>query len=242
MDLKQQARIDLAAILRWSARLGLNEGVDNHFSVIVPGSENCFIINPHRRHWADICASDLVEVDGAGNLIAGDALPEATAFFIHQQIHTKCAHAQAILHAHMPYTTALSTLDNGRLEPLVQPALKFYNQIAYDDAYNGLALDNTEGARLASALADKRVAILANHGVITTGPSVAHAFNDLYYLERAAQAQILAYSTGRPLKPIPQSVCEMTFQQMQADRDDQATRFLSEIKRLLDKEAPDYAS
>ena len=92
------------------------------------------------------------------------------------------------------YTTALSTLDNGRLEPLVQPALKFYNQIAYDDAYNGLALDNTEGARLASALADKRIAILANHGVITTGPSVAHAFNDLYYLERAAQAQILAYS------------------------------------------------
>ena len=93
----------------------------------------------------------------------------------------------------------------------------------------------------AGALADRRIAILANHGVITTGPTVAHAFNDLYYLERAAQAQVLAYSTGRPVQRIPQSVCETTFQQMQADRDDQATRFLAEIKRLLDKEEPDYA-
>jgi ribulose-5-phosphate 4-epimerase/fuculose-1-phosphate aldolase len=141
----------------------------------------------------------------------------------------------------MPYATALSALEGGRLEPIVQPALKFHNQIAYDDAYNGLALDTAEGDRLAHALADKRIAILANHGVITTGPTVAHAFNDLYYLERAAQAQVLAYSTGRPVQRIPKSVCETTFQQMQADRDDQASRFLAEIKRLLDKEEPDYA-
>ena len=241
MDPRQQARVDLAAILRWSARLGLNEGVDNHFSVLVPGTEDRFIINPHRRHWCDMRASDLVEVDGDGNLVAGDEPPEATAFLIHWRIHTQCAHAKAILHTHMPYATALSALEGGRLEPIVQPALKFHNQIAYDDAYNGLALDSAEGDRLAGALADRRIAILANHGVITTGPTVAHAFNDLYYLERAAQAQVLAYSTGRPVQRIPQSVCETTFQQMQADRDDQATRFLAEIKRLLDKEEPDYA-
>ena len=241
MDPRQQARVDLAAILRWSARLGLNEGVDNHFSVLVPGTEDRFIINPHRRHWRDMRASDLVEVDGDGNLVVGDEPPEATAFFIHWRIHTQCAHAKAILHTHMPYATALSALEGGRLEPIVQPALKFHNQIAYDDAYNGLALDSAEGNRLAGALADRRIAILANHGVITTGPTVAHAFNDLYYLERAAQAQVLAYSTGRPVQRIPQSVCETTFQQMQADRDDQATRFLAEIKRLLDKEEPDYA-
>mgnify|MGYP005673133669 FL=1 len=82
--------------------------------------------------------------------------------------------------------------------------------------------------------------MLANHGVITTGPTIAHAFNDLYYLERAARAQILAYSTGQPLQRIPQDVCASTFEQMQADRDDQATRFLAEIKRILDKEEPDY--
>ena len=240
MDTRQQARTDLAAVLRWSARLELHEGVDNHFSVMVPGTDDRFLINPHRRHWRDMRASDLVEVDADGNLIAGAEPPEATAFFIHWRIHVNCEHARAILHTHMPYATTLSAIAGARLEPIVQPALKFQNQIAYDDQYNGLALDAEEGDRLSMALRDKRVAILANHGVITTGPTIAHAFNDLYYLERAAKFQILAYSTGQPLQRIPQDVCASTFEQMQADRDDQASRFLAEIKRILDKEEPDY--
>ena len=90
------------------------------------------------------------------------------------------------------------------------------------------------------ALKDKRIAILANHGVIATGPTLAHAFNDLYYLERAAQAQILAYSTGQPIQRVPQDICANTFEKMQADRDDQAIRHLAEIKRILDKEEPEY--
>tara|TARA_B100000676_G_scaffold15700_1_gene13953 strand:+ start:248 stop:976 length:729 start_codon:yes stop_codon:yes gene_type:complete len=240
MDERQAARIDLAAVLRWSDRLGFSEGVDNHFSVLVPGTTDRFLINPHRRHWGDIRASDLVEVDADGNLVDGDEPPEATAFFIHWRIHINCPHAHAILHTHMPYATALSAVAGARLEPIVQPALKFHNQIAYDDAYNGLATDVAEGDRLASALANKRIAILANHGVITTGPTVAHAFNDLYYLERAAQAQVIALSTGQELQRIPQDVCARTFEQMQADRDDQSIRHLSEIKRILDKEEPDY--
>ena len=93
---------------------------------------------------------------------------------------------------------------------------------------------------MGNALRDKRIAILANHGVIATGPTIAHAFNDLYYLERAAQAQILAYSSGQPIQRIPQDICATTFEQMQADRDDQAIRHLAEIKRILDKEEPDY--
>ena len=240
MDVKNEVRVELAAILRWSSRLHLNEGVDNHFSVAVPGMEDRFLINPHRRHWHDIRASDLAEIDSEGNLIDGNEAPEATAFFIHWRIHVNCQHARAILHAHTPYTTALSAISGGRLEPIAQPALKFYNQIAYDDEYNGLALDQEEGDRLAAALKDKRIAILTNHGVIATGPSLAHAFNDLYYLERAAQTQVLAYSTGQPLQRVPQDVCAMTFEQMQADRDDQAMRHLAEIKRILDKEEPDY--
>lgn len=241
MDARKQARIDLAAVLRWSAKLELHEGVDNHFSVMVPGEDDRFLINPHRRHWRDIRASDLVEVDAEGNLIEGSEPPEATAFFIHWRIHVKCAHARCILHTHMPYATALTAIEGGRLEPIAQPALKFHNQIAYDDKYNGLALDANEGDRLADALSDKRIAFLANHGIIATGPTVAHAFNDLYYLERAAQAQVLAMSTGQPLQRIPQDVCASTFEQMQSDRDDQATRHLAEIKRILDAQEPDYA-
>ena len=240
MDEKKNARIDLAAILRWSARLGLNEGIDNHYSFMVPGTSNRFIINPHRRHWHDIRASELLEVNENGELIEGTEPPEATAFFIHSRIHVNCSGARAILHTHMPFVTALSSIVGAKLEPIVQAALKFYNQIAYDDAYNGLATTADEGNRLAEALRDKRIAILANHGVIVTGPTVAHAFNDLYYLERAAQAQVLALSTGQELRRIPQDICARTFIQMQLDRDDQSIRFLGEIKRILNKEEPEY--
>ena len=51
---------------------------------------------------------------------------------------------------------------------------------------------------------------MANHGVITTGRSVAAAFDDLYYLERACQNQVLAMATGRPLKRVPAAEVERT--------------------------------
>ena len=42
----RQARIDLTAILRWADRLGLSEGICNHFSLVVPGTTDRFLINP----------------------------------------------------------------------------------------------------------------------------------------------------------------------------------------------------
>ena len=109
--------------------------------------------------------SDLVEMDGNGNLVVGDEPSEATGFFIYWRIQTQCAHAKATLHTHMPYATEFSALEGGRLEPVFQATLKFHNRIAYDDAYNGLPLDGTEGDRLAGALADRRIAVLANQGL-----------------------------------------------------------------------------
>ena len=241
MDARWQATVDLAGSLRSAARLGLSEGVDNHFSLLVPGSRDRFLINPHRRHWAEVRAGDLVEVDGDGRPVDGKQPPEATAFHIHSQVHWRCPHAVCVMHTHMPYATALTAIEGGRLEPVVQPALKFHGQIAYDDDYGGLALDADEGARIAGALKDRRICFLANHGVVVVGPSVAHAWNDLYYLERACQAQVLAMSTGRPLRRIRQDVAAATFEQMQSDRDDQATNHLAALKRVLDREEPDYA-
>jgi ribulose-5-phosphate 4-epimerase/fuculose-1-phosphate aldolase len=110
------------------------------------------------------------------------------------------------------------------------------------DDFGGLALDEDEGDRLARALGEKRILFLANHGVIVVGPSVANAFNDLYYLEKACMAQITAMSSGRSLKRIPQEVAEYTYTQMQGDRDDQSSRHFMEIRRILDKEEPDYAT
>ena len=241
-DARRRSRIDLAAALRWAVRMGFHEGICNHFSAVVPGENDRFLINPHGYHWSEIRASDLVEVDAEGKALDGSEPPEPTAFFIHYHIHRLVPDARVVLHTHMPYATALTMLEDGRLEPTLQTSLKFYDAIAYDDLYNGLALDDSEGERIAAALqTGKRVAFLANHGVVVTGRTIAQAFDDLYYLERACQAQVIAMSTGRPIRRIPQDVARMTADQMASDTERaQAVRHFETLKRLLDRDEPDY--
>ena len=54
------------------------------------------------------------------------------------------------------------------------------------------------------------VLFLANHGVIVCGPTVAAAFDDLYYLERACMLQVLAMGTGKPLRIVPERIAGLT--------------------------------
>lgn len=238
-----QARLDLAAALRWAARLGLNEGVCNHFSLKVPGAEDRYLVNPHALHWDEITASDLIVVDGAGNHIEGRHSIEPTAFFIHSRLHRARPDAKCVLHTHMPYATALTMIDGGKVEPCIQSALRFYGVIAYDrdvGGYNGLALDDAEGDRMAKALGDRRVLMLENHGIIVVGPNVAAAFDDLYYLERAAQAQVLAMSTGRKLKLVGDNTARVVQQQIERDIPVYSANHFEALKRLLDRDAPDW--
>jgi ribulose-5-phosphate 4-epimerase/fuculose-1-phosphate aldolase len=140
----------------------------------------------------------------------------------------------------MPYATALTSIQGGRLEMVTQNALRFHGRIAYDDNYNGLALDESEGDRLTAALGDRDILFLANHGVIVAGATVAGAFDDLYYLERACQNQVLAMSSGQPLKHVPADEVERT--RAEFDRyEEQADLHFAALKRILDREEPDYA-
>ena len=235
----RQARVDLTAALRWADRLGLSEGICNHFSLVVPGTTDRFLLNPQGIHWSELQVSDLLVVDPEGHVVEGKWQVEPTAFFIHSQIHRGIPSAQCVLHTHMPYATALCAIDGGRLEWISQNSLRFYQSIAYEEEYNGLALDEAEGERIRTKLDNGNVLFLANHGVIVTGPDVATAFDDLYYLERACMVQVLAQSTGSPLKRIPDDVCRRTYEQLEADRQ-QSALHLEAIKRILQRETPEF--
>jgi len=234
-----EARIDLAAALRWAERIGLSEGICNHFSLAVPGTTDRFLINPQGVHWSEITASSLLLVGGDGTLVEGDAPPEPTAFFIHWRLHKHASQAACVLHTHMPFATSLTSIEDGRLLPVNQNSLMFHDRVAYDDDYNGLALDQAEGDRMCAALGDRSVLFLANHGVVVTGASVAEAFNDLYYLERACMTQVLAMSTGRPLKLVDEAIARKTARQIAGDRTQPLAHFAA-LKRILDQQAPDY--
>ena len=237
----RQARVDLAAALRLAVRYGLQEGICNHFSYAVPGQDDRFLLNPYGSHWSQLSASDLLLVDGAGKVLEGGGEAEVSAFCIHAPIHQRHPRARAVLHSHMPYATALTSIENGRLEPVTQNALRFHGDVAYDDDYNGVAEDPAEGARMAAALGGNRVLFLAHHGVIVVGETMAQAFDDLYYLERACEVQVLALSTGRPLKRIGDNMAGSVFSAWSGQDGRYATAHFDALKRVLDAEEPGYA-
>jgi ribulose-5-phosphate 4-epimerase/fuculose-1-phosphate aldolase len=237
----RQARVDLAAALRLAVRFGLHEGICNHFSYAVPGRDDRFLLNPHGIHWSQVTASGLQLVDRDGTVLEGDGEAETSAFCIHAPIHLRAPRARAVLHCHMPHATALTSIEDGRLEPVTQNALRFHGDVAYDDDYNGVAENTAEGARMADVLGHNRVLFLANHGVIVVGETMAQAFDDLYYLERACEVQVLAMSTGRPLKRVGDNMAGSVFSRWSGNDGSYAKTHFEALKRVLDAEEPGYA-
>jgi len=236
-----QARVDLAACFRMAARLGLAEGICNHFSAVVPGHPDLFLVNPYGYAFSEITASRLLICDFAGRVLAGTGSPEATAFFIHARLHLHRPDAIAAFHTHMPHATALAMTEGEPLAWAGQTALKFYGRVAVDENYNGLALDHTEGDRIARAMGGAEIAFLKNHGVMVTGASIAEAWDDLYYLERAAEAQWKAMATGRKLQVVPPHIAQAASEQMRDGAAASARAHLDSVRRTLAREEPDFA-
>ena len=241
----ERLRVDLAAALRWAHRLGLSEGVDNHFSAAVADDDgvirgNRFLINPCGWHWSEVTASSLVLCDEDGNVLEGDNQVETSAFCIHSRVHVSVPSAVVVLHTHMPYATALTLLQDPELRMCEQNALMFDGRMAYDDEYDGLAHATDEGDRLARKIGNRSVLMMASHGVLVTGPDVASAFTDLYYLERAATFQVLARSTGGKLRTIADAVRAKAREQFAVDRPLLADRHFKALRRMLDREEPQY--
>lgn len=237
----RQARIDLTAALRSAARMGLNEGVCNHFSLELPGAPDKFLINPQGLHWSELTPADLMIVDEKGEVVEGKHQVEPTAFFIHGRIHLG-KRKKCVLHTHMPFATSLCLLENGQLDcEANQNAMRFWNRIGYDGEYGGVALDEAEGDRICNALGDKDVVFLAHHGVIVCGENVAYAYDDLYYLERSCMVQVLAQGTGGKLKRAPRHLVEQAARQIEGERQQSVLHF-DALKRILDRQEAGWSS
>lgn len=240
-DATWDARVELAAAYRLAVWFGLSEGIDNHFTLMVPGHRDRFYLNAFGLHWSEVTASNLLALDMNGQVIEGTGEVEATAYYIHARLHLAHPRARCVLHTHMPYATALCSIRDGTLDPATINSLRFNDDIGYDRSYNGEARSTAEGDRIAALLGSKRILFLANHGVIVVGDTVAQAFDDLYFLERACMVQVLAMSTGRPLSPVSPQFSEGGYG-VNPESKRYADLHFGALKRLLDGREPDYAT
>ena len=235
---ERAARIDLAAAYRLCALLGWDDLIYTHISARVPGQPRHFLVNPLGLGFSEITASSLVKIDYAGNVI-GDSpyRPNAAGFVIHGCIHEARADVDSVMHLHTVNGMALSMLRDGLL-PLTQHAMRFYQRIGYHD-YEGIALSLGERERLVAALGTHNALVLRNHGTLTAGTSVGGAFVEMFYLEKAAQAQLLAQSAGGELVFPARDVCALTEQQWQ-DNFSGSSREWPAMLRKLDRLDPSY--
>lgn len=241
-DTEAALRADLAASFRLALRFDLHEGICNHFTARL--DEHRFLVNPHGLHWSEITASNLSLVDGRTGRVIGGGEAERVAYHIHWPVYRDRADVRCILHTHMPYATALTLIDRGRLEMADQVALRFNGRIAYDDEYPGPVgtQGEAEGDRLARTLGDKSVLFMRSHGILVAAASVGVAFDDLYYLERCCKKQWLAAGYGRPLAVIAPEIAETTKAWFGPSYDVYKEDHFAALKRVLGRDEPDFAS
>jgi len=240
---ESDARADLAAAFRWAARLDWHESIANHFSVAISEDRCTFLMNPNGRHFSRVRASELLLLDARDeSSIEGPGAPDPTAWYLHAYLHRHLPQAYCILHTHMPHATALCCIKDFELLMLDQNACRFHGRVAYDPDYDGMALSAAEGERVVTLLAtdNKSVLMMGNHGVLVVGTSIAAAFDDLYYLERAAKVQLLALATGLPTAVIPETVAAKTCTQWHTYPGDYSRQHFDALREILDEEEPDY--
>ncbi len=232
---------DLAAVFRWTAKLNMHEGIANHFSVCHPDSNGSFYVNGTGQHFSNIKASDLVliEENNFEKMKNRPEIVDPTAINIHGAIHKKVPHAKCILHVHSKYATALSCLKDPTLPPIDQNTMRFYNRIALYDDFGGLGFEE-ESEKMANSIGNHSTLLLANHGILTAAPTIAQAFDDLFYFEKACETYLTALSTGKELNIASNEVAEKTAQDWENYSTDMAGLHLKAIRSILDSEDSSY--
>ncbi|HEX9449309.1 MAG TPA: class II aldolase/adducin family protein [Dongiaceae bacterium] len=237
---ERSLRVDLAAAFRLAVEFNWHESVGNHFSAAVSADGHQFLMNRKWMHFSQVTASNLLllDVDDPDVMNRADA-PDPSAWCIHGRLHALAPQARCILHLHPPYATALATLADPELKPIDQNTARFYGRIAIDRQFSGIADQRQEGERLAQLLGNRSVMLMGNHGVLVAADTIAAAFEDLYFLERACQTLILAYSTGQKLNILSPDLAEKTARDWDPYKDMALAHFAA-LKQMLDRKDPGY--
>lgn len=212
-DAEWQARVDCACAYRLVRYFDMHDLIYNHISARIPGTES-FLLNPFGLLYEEICASSLIKVDLKGKVLWQPEWPKGleysfnlAGFVIHGAIHEAKPDIHCIIHTHSLAGMAVASLKRGLL-PMTQTAMRFA-KVAHHD-YEGVVLEMPERKRLVDNLGDAEVMLLRNHGVLAVGRTVAEAFNNIYRIERACRAQLLAQACHDEMLLPPTAIIDKT--------------------------------
>jgi ribulose-5-phosphate 4-epimerase/fuculose-1-phosphate aldolase len=214
-ETEASVRRDLAAAYRLAARRGWDDIVWTHISAAVPGEPGCYLINRFGLRFAEVRPDNLVKVDVAGRVVDGSNAPvNPSGFAIHGAVHAARADAACVMHLHTRWGQTFAALRT-ELLPCSQPAMRLWRRLGRHE-YEGLAFEPAERARLVAALGTLDGVVLANHGLLIVGRTVAEAFVLSHLFERAAQVQVTAMAAGT-LAIAPDEVAARTQRQWLGD-------------------------
>jgi ribulose-5-phosphate 4-epimerase/fuculose-1-phosphate aldolase len=235
-------RRDMAAVFRVAARLGWNEHIGNHNSLMLPDEpEPRFLINPRGFLFQELRASDLIVCDLEGRVLRGKGELRKVAFHIHTRIHLANPNAACVVHVHPRWLTALSLIEGAEFALAHHNNLLLNDRAVYDPEGDEPVHTDEEGDRIARLMGGgKTIMVMRGHGVTVVGPTVHDAFDETYMAERTCMYQMTAMQTGLPLHRLPERL-RRRHTGAWGERLD-ARMHLDAWRRVLDREEPDYAT
>ncbi len=199
-DEEKQNRIDLAAAYHLANLYGFSDIIWNHITCKTTSQKNTFLINKFGLRYDEVTASNLIEIDLDGNIISGKGEINYTGYVIHGAVHKKRKDLHCVMHSHSRAGLAVSCLKSG-LEILIQDSAMFHKRISYHD-WQGMSNSTEECKSITDDLGKNNVMILRNHGLLTSGKTIAETFMLMYYLDRACKVQLdLAAIKKEIIKP-----------------------------------------
>ena len=184
----------LAVAFRHLASIGFAENMAGHITW-QPVGHHEMLVNPWGLWWQELTASDICAVDEDAHVVRGrwDVTP---AIHIHTELHRLRADARVVIHNHPYYVSLIAAL--GRLPELVhQTGSLFLDDMCLVETYDG-EVDSAPRAReLAERIGAANLTILANHGVIATGTTLAEAVYRAASIDRVCKLAYQVMLTGR---------------------------------------------
>jgi len=190
-------KLELIATCRAMERIGHFVGTWGNISVRVPEG---FLITPSRVSYDTITPADIVTVDLDGDIVHGHRLPSSETG-VHRLVLRKKPHVNSIIHSHPPYASALSCLQRS-IPVFVEDVAQIIGGEVKCTRYVPAGQHQNIAEEVAATIGEENAVLLANHGVLVCGRTLAEAFVACQILEKAAQIMLLAAPLGGVI-PIP---------------------------------------